>query len=154
MKTKGTRNSYGIVGVKIKNCYSIKDELLAAMHENFQKMIAAFCEEIKTVNNFVAFIYDNTVSCAEEYTDWNARTLQELPLLRKFPYSDKIYTKHKKRKRGTALFSYLFHIYCFQTNFKNLITHLFLRTQKQLSGGFSPEPPNNFETTNQNHLYS
>lgn len=73
VKVKGTRDSYVTGGVKIKDCYDTKDELLAAMQKNHEEKVVSFCKEIKTVHDLVRFMYDNTVSCAEEYTDWDAR---------------------------------------------------------------------------------
>lgn len=73
VKIRGTRSSHGSQGVKITHCYSTKDELITAMQVKSQERVSAFCGKIKTVNNLVRFMYDNTVSSAEEYTDWDAR---------------------------------------------------------------------------------
>lgn len=73
VKIRGTRSSHGSQGVKVTHCYPTKDELLTGMRVKSQKRTSAFCEEIKIVNDLVRFMYDHTVSCAEEYTDWDAR---------------------------------------------------------------------------------
>lgn len=73
VEVKGTRDNYGTQGVKICECYRTKKQLLAGMAAKSDRRFHKFCDQMKTVEDLVRFMYDTTVSCAEEYTDWDAR---------------------------------------------------------------------------------
>ena len=50
--------------------------LIIRTNERFRVIHMAKTENknvCKTIEDLVQFMYDNTVSCADEYTDWNAR---------------------------------------------------------------------------------
>lgn len=68
---KGTRETTGTTGAKIKDCYPTKTELLDALRKEFDDKVKAYCESIKTIEDLVRFCYDHNMS-AEEYTDWEA----------------------------------------------------------------------------------
>ncbi len=70
---KGIRDTYGTQNCLISNCYSTKQALLDALHNESQNNIASICNEIKTVEDLIRYMYNHTVSCAEEYTNWDAR---------------------------------------------------------------------------------
>lgn len=70
---KGINDTYGTCGAKLEDCFLTKEELLADKQVKNDARIKRYCEEIKTVNDLVTFMYDNNVSCSEEYTDWEAR---------------------------------------------------------------------------------
>ena len=70
---RGTRDNFGTAGVKISNCYRTKGELLAAMKAESIAKVQEYCGMIKDVAGLVEFMYSHTVSCADEYTDWDAR---------------------------------------------------------------------------------
>lgn len=73
LKLSGTRGDYGTVHKKPEECYESKEALLAAMRQKSDDRTADMAAGIQTVNDLVRFMYDNNVSPAEEYTDWDAR---------------------------------------------------------------------------------
>lgn len=59
--------------VRKSRCHKSREALLSAMQEESDKRVSEMLGSIKSVEDLVRFMYDNTVSCAEEYTDWDAR---------------------------------------------------------------------------------
>lgn len=73
-EVKGTGgNSIGSTGVKIADCYATEQECISAKQEADRAEVEAYKAQITDVAALVEFMYSHTVSCAEEYTDWNAR---------------------------------------------------------------------------------
>lgn len=64
----------GNTGARLENCYASEDECLAAAEAESKALIKSYKESIKDINDLVSFMYNNTVSTAEEYTNWEART--------------------------------------------------------------------------------
>lgn len=73
VRVKGTGDSFGTMGAKTADCYATKQECIRAKQEADKAEVEAYKAQITDVRELVRFMYDNTVSCAEEYTDWNAR---------------------------------------------------------------------------------
>lgn len=63
---KKERNHYVF---RLNNTYGSYGELAASIKEKTNK----YCNEIKTVNDLVRFMYTHTCCPCEEYTDWEAR---------------------------------------------------------------------------------
>ena len=64
---------FGVYLVKEKDCYPDKDTCLKAKKDQEEARIERFMAEIHTKEDLIAFMYNHTVSPAEEYTDWTAR---------------------------------------------------------------------------------
>lgn len=73
VRVKGTGDSFGTTGAKTADCYATKQECIRAKQDADRAEVEAYKAQITDVRELVKFMYDNTVSCAEEYTDWNAR---------------------------------------------------------------------------------
>lgn len=63
----------GDTGAKIDRIWATKEEGRNAMKAESDAAIKKYKDSIKDVNDLVRFMYDNTVSSAEEYTNWEAR---------------------------------------------------------------------------------
>lgn len=63
----------GNSGCLLKDLYASREELKKELKKEEEKKIAEIKAKIKDANDLVAFMYDNCVACAEEYTDWTAR---------------------------------------------------------------------------------
>lgn len=70
---EGTRSDHGTQWVKKDGCYASKEDLIDAIQEESDRRVNEFLAQIKNVNDLVQFMYDNTVSMTDEYTDWDAR---------------------------------------------------------------------------------
>lgn len=70
---KGTRSDHGTQWVEKDSCYASKEDLIDAIQEESDRRVNEFLAQIKNVNDLVQFMYDNTVSMTDEYTDWDAR---------------------------------------------------------------------------------
>lgn len=76
--TKGTfarihADNGGDSGAKINRIWATKEEGMKAMKAESDAAVKKYKDSIKDVNDLVRFMYDNTVSSAEEYTNWEAR---------------------------------------------------------------------------------
>lgn len=74
---KGTRDTSGSTGAKIKDCYPTKEALLAGLQTEYDKAVKDYCDSIQTVEDLVRFCYDHNFS-AEEYTNWEAKRAAEI----------------------------------------------------------------------------
>ena len=54
-------------------CFATKDAAIQYQAAKTNMIENKYRSEIKSVKDLVRFMYDNVVSCAEEYTDWHAR---------------------------------------------------------------------------------
>lgn len=70
---KGTRDTIGTFCVQTEKCYPSLEKLKDAIQTKNNAKITEICENIQTVEDLIRYMYDHTVSCAEEYTDWVAR---------------------------------------------------------------------------------
>lgn len=59
--------------IEISECYASEDELLYAMKRLSEDGIKEILNEIKTVEDLVRYMYNHTVSRADEYTECDAR---------------------------------------------------------------------------------
>lgn len=73
VKIRGTQDNYGTQYIDIAECHSTKEDALAAAQNKSQERVNKFLQSIKTPEDLVQFMYEHTVSHAEEYTDWDAR---------------------------------------------------------------------------------
>lgn len=53
--------------------FSSKEECIKYYNKNFSNKVVSYCKSIKTIEDLVTFMFNHCVSCAEEYTDWEAR---------------------------------------------------------------------------------
>lgn len=60
-------------GAKCEDCYPSKNACLQAKLEKDNAEVLQIQQSIQTVEDLVRYMYNHTVSCAEEYTNWNAR---------------------------------------------------------------------------------
>lgn len=60
-------------GCKLEDAYLSKQACLDAKQRSDEAEIEAIKAKIQTVEDLVRYMYNNVVSCAEEYTNWNAR---------------------------------------------------------------------------------
>ena len=72
-KVAGTRDTYGTQWVKAENCFKSKRVLLDSLKSHKDEKINTILSQLSTVEDLVRYMYNHTVSCAEEYTDWEAR---------------------------------------------------------------------------------
>lgn len=56
-----------------KNCYFSYQACINAMNAKDNEMVQKYKEEINSIDDMLIFALNHTISCAEEYTDWNAR---------------------------------------------------------------------------------
>lgn len=63
----------GDSGAKIDRLWKTKEEGIEAMRAETEAMVKRYKDSIKDVKDLVQFMYDETVSSAEEYTNWEAR---------------------------------------------------------------------------------
>ena len=63
----------GTTGALLTNIYASREELLEANRKASAKQIAEYKNQMQDIEGLVRFMFDNTVSLAEEYTDWDAR---------------------------------------------------------------------------------
>lgn len=63
----------GSNSILLSELFSTKEKLMKDKQEKEIKRIAEIKESIKTTEDLVKFMYNHTVSSAEEYTDWTAR---------------------------------------------------------------------------------
>ena len=68
-------SKYGKRDALAKNCYPTREDALKAQHAAAEAKKARYRAEIHSIEDLVAFMYDHHVSCCEEYTDWEARTV-------------------------------------------------------------------------------
>lgn len=59
----------------VSKCYPMREAALAARDSKNEETKNKYREQIQTPEDLVRFMYDYTVSCAEEYTDWEARAV-------------------------------------------------------------------------------
>ena len=78
VKVEGTRSDNGTQWVKKDDCYASEEDLADAIQEKSDKRVNEFLEQIKNVDDLVQFMFDNTVSMAEEYTDLDARKAAQI----------------------------------------------------------------------------
>lgn len=75
---------YGKMAVLVENLYPSAEALAQAKEKEQNDYIASLNEQIQTIEDLVQFMYSHTVSCAEEYTDWDARAAVKEIALKKF----------------------------------------------------------------------
>lgn len=54
-------------------CHPTREAALAAQQSKNEAICNKYRDSIQSVEDLVKFMYDNHVSCCEEYTNWNAR---------------------------------------------------------------------------------
>lgn len=57
----------------LSELFSTKEELMEDRQKKEDKRIAEIKKSIKSMADLIKFMYDHTVTPAEEYTDWTAR---------------------------------------------------------------------------------
>lgn len=72
-KIKGTGNTIGTDYAKDSDCFHTAKELFDHVESESNALKNKYRAEITDVKSLVQFMFDNTVSCAEEYTNWEAR---------------------------------------------------------------------------------
>lgn len=53
--------------------FSSKEDCVQDYQNRFEEKVQDYCKSIKSVPDLVSFMFNHCVSCAEEYTDWEAR---------------------------------------------------------------------------------
>lgn len=53
--------------------FSSKEDCVQDYQNRFEEKVQDYCKSIKSVSDLVSFMFSHCVSCAEEYTDWEAR---------------------------------------------------------------------------------
>ena len=56
-------------------CYPTREAAKAAQAAASEKLRDKYRSQIKTVEGLVRFMYDENVSCCDEYTNWDARAV-------------------------------------------------------------------------------
>lgn len=73
----GKEKSYVILkeGYALRSDYVFlsEEECVKDYQRRFEETVQGYCQDIKSVSDLVYFMYFHCVSCAEEYTDWQAR---------------------------------------------------------------------------------
>lgn len=69
------KDCVGTIGRPFDKVYPTKEAAQAALQAKDEEIRNQYRDEIKSVQDLIQFMYDYTVSCAEEYTDWNARNV-------------------------------------------------------------------------------
>lgn len=69
---------HNVSHTKVSSLYPSKEDCLHAAEEKSQNRIMAFLSDLNTVEDLVRFMYDNVVSSADEYTDWDAQKAAEI----------------------------------------------------------------------------
>lgn len=73
----GKEMSYVILkeGYALRSDYVFlsEEECVKDYQRRFEETVQGYCQDIKSVSDLVCFMYSHCVSCAEEYTDWEAR---------------------------------------------------------------------------------
>lgn len=70
---EGTGDTIGTYGAKPADCFLTEAECLNAKAEKDRACIDAYKTQINSTEDLIKFMYNNTVACCEEYTNWNAR---------------------------------------------------------------------------------
>lgn len=70
---EGMGNTHGTYTIAASNCFHTAEELNAYNQQTSDAQVLEYRSSISTVSDLVRFMYDHTVSKAEEYTDWEAR---------------------------------------------------------------------------------
>ena len=63
----------GMTGALLTDIYTSRKELLEANKKASAAQIAEYKNQMQDIEGLVRFMFNNTVSLAEEYTDWDAR---------------------------------------------------------------------------------
>ena len=71
---KLNRPAIGSRDCSLKDAFTSKEEIVAYLNQKTEKYKADIKAQIHSVTDLVKFMYDNTVSSADEYTDWDARS--------------------------------------------------------------------------------
>lgn len=69
------KTRYGAFTVKLHNLFATQEELTEHIARTEKERFNKRLNEIKTVKDLVRFMYDNTVSEADEYTDEDGRRI-------------------------------------------------------------------------------
>lgn len=64
---------YGSITVVEENIFKTEKERSDALVERHNIQVKEYCDGIKDYKDLIVFMFNHTVSCAEEYTDWEAR---------------------------------------------------------------------------------
>lgn len=59
--------------VPIENCFSTVEKCMHSKEQAREQQITKYMKDINSVEDLVRFMYTHAISCAEEYTDWEAR---------------------------------------------------------------------------------
>lgn len=70
---EGMGDTHGTQTIAVSNCFHTAEELNAYNQQTSDAQVLEYRASISTVSDLVRFMYDHTVSKAEEYTDWEAR---------------------------------------------------------------------------------
>lgn len=72
-KVKCVEGHYGSMSLPENMCFETKQIAEQKRKEKAEQIENKYRNEICDLKDLVRFMYDNVVSCAEEYTDWHAR---------------------------------------------------------------------------------
>lgn len=72
LKIKGIGDTIGTQAVLAAHCFHSAEELASYNQMRSTEQYQNYRASIETVNDLVAFMFQHTVSKAEEYTDWEA----------------------------------------------------------------------------------
>lgn len=70
---KGTGDTIGTQYAKDSDCFHTAKELSDSVQAESNALKQKYRDEITDIKSLVQFMFNNTVSCAEEYTNWEAR---------------------------------------------------------------------------------
>ena len=70
---KGTGETFGTQYAKASDCFHTAKELSDGVQAESNALKQKYREEITDVKSLVQFMWNHTVTCAEEYTNWEAR---------------------------------------------------------------------------------
>ena len=65
--------AFGSHSVHFDDLYPSKGDLLKAMFDEAMKKTAEIKASIQSKDDCIRYMFNHTISCAEEYTDWTAR---------------------------------------------------------------------------------
>lgn len=69
------KDAVNTTGKLLSKVYPTYRAAEAAQKAKDEELCNKYREQIQTIGDLIQFMYDNTVSCAEEYTDWTARKI-------------------------------------------------------------------------------
>lgn len=73
-KVSLTDGNHGTIGAKKDECFATMEECVKYHQAESDQKVQEYMRSISTPEDLVLFCLKNNVACAEEYTDWEART--------------------------------------------------------------------------------